>query len=381
MASIMVSVGIAFLITLLFMFALPPVARSIGLIDRPGGRKMHIGEVPVIGGLAMGAALILTSPFLLSEIPGYPFFLAALSILVLIGALDDRFDLPASVRALAQGCAVLIMALGANLLVLDIGHPFFGGVAVLGWMSELFTILIVLTAINAFNMFDGSDGVAGVQALIALVFLGFAALVAGTTTYMPLIASLVGGVLAFLFFNWPSPRTRGVRAFMGDAGSTMLGFSLAWLSVGLSQGESRVISPIAVLWIFALPLFDFFSSMVRRIMDGRSPFHGDSDHLHDILRRSGLSSRRIALIILAGASVLGCVGVGGYLAGVSEGTLFVAWLLSGVLYHVIFGSNLVVRRRVAPRETQPQPMVTAVLGDTPSTSGVYPTLWRQRKRG
>jgi UDP-GlcNAc:undecaprenyl-phosphate GlcNAc-1-phosphate transferase len=375
MASIMVSIGVAFLITLLFMFALPPVARSIGLIDRPGGRKMHIGEIPVIGGLAMAAGLILTSPFLLSEVPGYAFFLAALAILVLIGALDDRFDLPTSVRMLAQCCAVLIMVLGANVVVLDIGYPFFGDLAALGWMSELFTILIVLTAINAFNMFDGSDGVAGIQASIALVFLGFAGLLVGSTQYLPLIAGLLGGVLAFLVFNWPSARTRGVRAFMGDAGSTMLGFSLAWLSVGLSQGESRALSPVAVLWIFALPLFDFFSSMVRRVLDGRSPFHGDSDHLHHILRRSGLSSRWVAQIILLGASVLGGIGVVGYFAGVPDGTLFIAWLITGVIYHMIFGSGLVLRRRAMPRESQPQPV-----DDTASSSGSYPTLWRQRRK-
>jgi UDP-GlcNAc:undecaprenyl-phosphate GlcNAc-1-phosphate transferase len=381
MASIMLSTGIAFLITLLFMFALPPVARSIGLIDRPGGRKMHIGEVPVTGGLAMGAGLLLTSPFLLSEVPGYPFFLAAVAILVFIGALDDRFDLPASVRALAQCCAVLIMAFGANVLVTDIGHAFFNGLAGLGWFSEFFTILIVLTAINAFNMFDGSDGVAGIQALIGLVFLGIAAAVVGTAHYLPLIASLVGCVLAFLVFNWPSPRTRGVRAFMGDAGSTMLGFSLAWLSVGLSQGESRAVAPIAVLWIFALPLFDFFSSMVRRILDGRSPFHGDSDHLHHILRRAGHSSRRVALIILLGAMFLATVGLGAHFAGIPDGTMFVAWLATGVAYHVIFGSGLVVRRRAQPRETQSQPLPTPALEDTAASSGLYPSLWRQRKRG
>jgi UDP-GlcNAc:undecaprenyl-phosphate GlcNAc-1-phosphate transferase len=381
MASIMVSIGIAFLVTLLFMFALPPVARSIGLIDRPGGRKMHIGEIPVTGGLAMAAGLFLTSPFLLSEVPGYPFFLTALAILVLIGALDDRFDLPASVRALAQGCAVLIMAFGANLLVGDIGNAFFNGLAGLGWFSEFFTILIVLTATNAFNMFDGSDGVAGIQALIGLVFLGIAAGIVGTTPYLPLIASLLGCVLAFLVFNWPSQRTRGVRAFMGDAGSTMLGFSLAWLSVGLSQGETRALAPIAVLWIFALPLFDFFSSMVRRILSGHSPFHGDSDHLHHVLRRSGHSSRRVALIILLGAALLASVGLGAYFAGIPDGTMFVAWLAMGVAYHVIFGSGLVVRRRMVLRDAQPQPLTTPALEDTATTSGVYPTLWRQRKRG
>lgn len=381
MASIMLSIGIAFLITLLFMFALPPVARTIGLIDRPGGRKMHIGEIPVTGGLAMAAGLLFTSPFLLAEVPGYPFFLTALAILVLIGALDDRFDLPASVRALAQCCAVLIMAFGANVLVGDIGNAFFDGLATLGWFSELFTILIVLTAINAFNMFDGSDGVAGIQALIGLIFLGAAAAIVGTTHYLPLIASLLGCVLAFLVFNWPSPRTRGVRAFMGDAGSTMLGFSLAWLSVGLSQGETRALAPIAVLWIFALPLFDFFSSMVRRILDGRSPFHGDSDHLHHVLRRSGHSSRRVALIILLSGTFLAAVGIGAYFAGIPDGTMFVVWLATGVAYHVIFGSGLVVRRRMMPRDAQSQPLTTPALEDTATTSGVYPTLWRQRKRG
>ena len=381
MASIMLSIGIAFLITLLFMFALPPVARTIGLIDRPGGRKMHIGEIPVTGGLAMAAGLLFTSPFLLAEVPGYPFFLTALAILVLIGALDDRFDLPASVRALAQCCAVLIMAFGANVLVGDIGNAFFDGLATLGWFSELFTILIVLTAINAFNMFDGSDGVAGIQALIGLIFLGAAAAIVGTTHYLPLIASLLGCVLAFLVFNWPSPRTRGVRAFMGDAGSTMLGFSLAWLSVGLSQGETRALAPIAVLWIFALPLFDFFSSMVRRILDRRSPFHGDSDHLHHVLRRSGHSSRRVALIILLSGTFLAAVGIGAYFAGIPDGTMFVVWLATGVAYHVIFGSGLVVRRRMMPRDAQSQPLTTPALEDTATTSGVYPTLWRQRKRG
>jgi UDP-GlcNAc:undecaprenyl-phosphate GlcNAc-1-phosphate transferase len=341
---------------------------------------MHIGEIPVTGGLAMAAAIFLTSPFLLSEVPAYAFFLASLSILVLIGALDDRFDLPTSVRMLAQCCAVLIMVLGANLRVVDIGHAFFDGVASLGWISELFTILIVLTAINAFNMFDGSDGVAGSQALIGVLFLGVGGILAGSDHYLPLIASLLGCVLAFLVFNWPSARTRGVRAFMGDAGSTMLGFSLAWLSVGLSPRETPPPPPPPVPPIFALPLFDFFSSMVRRVLDGRSPFHGDSDHLHHILRRSGLSSRRVAQIILLGAALFGGAGVAGYLVGVTDGTLFVAWLITGVTYHLVFGSGLVVRRRVVARENQPQPMTVPTVEGATSDSGFYPTLWRQRRK-
>jgi len=251
MPHVIVYFGLPLLVTMLFMFALRPVARGIGLIDRPGGRKMHVGEVPVTGGLAMMGGLVIGALYSHSAISGFAFFLTALTLLVLIGALDDRYDLPASVRFLAQICAALLMVAGADVSVLDLGRPFFGDVLALGWVGIPFSIVIVLTAINAFNMFDGSDGVAGVQALIALVFLGFACIMGGGVSYVPLVLGLAGSILGFLIFNWPSKRTRNVRAFMGDAGSTMLGFSLAWLSIELSQGPSRVISPIVALWVFA----------------------------------------------------------------------------------------------------------------------------------
>jgi hypothetical protein len=89
----------------------------------------------------------------------------------------------------------------------------------------------------------------------------------------------------------------------------------------------------------------------------------------------------VALIILLGAALLASVGLGAYFAGIPDGTMFVAWLATGVAYHVIFGSGLVVRRRMVLRDAQPQPLTTPALEDTATTSGVYPTLWRQRKRG
>jgi UDP-GlcNAc:undecaprenyl-phosphate/decaprenyl-phosphate GlcNAc-1-phosphate transferase len=358
--------GLPLLVTILFMFALRPVARSLGLIDRPGGRKMHVGEVPVIGGLAMLGGLMVGSMYSYTAMEGFPFFLAAVSVLVLIGALDDRYDLPASVRFLAQMCSALLMVAGANVFVRDLGDVFFGGIVELGWFSVPFTVLIVLTAINAFNMFDGSDGVAGVQGLIALLFLGFACAMAGQWHYLPVVAALAGCLIGFLIFNWPSKRTSNVRAFMGDAGSTMLGFSLAWISVELSQGESRAISPIVILWIFALPIFDLFSSMVRRMTQGASPFHGDSEHLHHVLRRFGYSSRRVAQIVLVASSIFAACGIVGHIISVGEAWMFIAWLLLGVIYHFVFGSGLVIPRREVQRE------------DDGTMTGKYFTLWKQR---
>jgi UDP-GlcNAc:undecaprenyl-phosphate/decaprenyl-phosphate GlcNAc-1-phosphate transferase len=327
---------------------------------------MHVGDIPVIGGIAMFAGILLGGIYNLPALAGYPYFLAATAILVVIGAMDDRFDLPPAVRFLAQICAAMMMVAGADVAVSDIGRPFFGGVLELGWLSSLFTLTIVLTAINAFNMFDGSDGVAGIQSLIALVFMGVACLAAGAIRFLPVVACLAGCLVGFLVFNWPSKRTQDIRAFMGDAGSTMLGFSLAWLSIELSQEPVRAFSPVVVLWVFALPIYDFFSSMVRRVLQGKSPFHGDSEHLHHILRRLGLRSRQVAQAILFGSAVFAGIGVAGYTWGVPDGFLFLAWVVLGVAYFVVFASGRVIRRREEPREEERSP------------TGVHPTLWRQR---
>lgn len=353
------------LVTVLFMFALRPLARGVGLIDRPGGRKSHQGDIPIIGGLAMLAGILVGSVLQLGIIGKYPYFLASVIILVLVGAVDDRYDLPPSVRFLAQACAVVLMIYGADLVAADIGWVWFGSLVKLGWFAPIFTLVLVLTAINAFNLFDGSDGVAGIQALIALVFLGFAALMGGAGKTLPIIANLIGVVFGFLIFNWPSKKTFHVRAFMGDAGSTMLGFALAWVSVDLSQGADRVITPMVVLWVFALPVFDLFSSMLRRVRSGRSPFHADAEHLHHILKGLGLSSRKVAQIILLASIALASFGVSGYLLGLSDGVLFVAWLATIACYYVVFGSGLVIKRG---EELRPDP------GDTGSFQ-----IWRQRR--
>jgi UDP-GlcNAc:undecaprenyl-phosphate/decaprenyl-phosphate GlcNAc-1-phosphate transferase len=366
MPGTIINFGLPLLVTVLFMFALRPVARGIGLIDRPGGRKMHVGEVPVIGGLAMMAGLVVGSLYSYESVRGFPFFVAALLVLVLIGALDDRYDLPPSIRILAQLCAALLMVGGADVYALDLGFLMLGGQNVLEWLSVPLTILIVVTSINAFNMFDGSDGVAGIQGIIALLFLGSACLISGQVSHLPMMVALLGCILGFLIFNWPSKRTRSVRAFMGDAGSTMLGFSLAWMSIELSQPPVRAISPVVVLWIFALPIYDLFSSMLRRIQQGRSPFHGDSEHLHHVLRRFGFSSRKVAQIVLIAAALFATAGMTAHMSGVPDGVLCVAWLTMGCVYHVVFGSGMVIRRRLDLRESET------------TMTGKYWTIWKQR---
>ena len=333
-----------FLTTLLFVLALRPFAFAIGLVDRPGGRKRHVGNVPLIGGLAMFAGLATAGPSIQGSLSIDPALLVAASVLIVVGVLDDRFDLPPSVRFLAQIIAALVMTVGAGVYASNIGPVFFGDDVYLGQFAVLFTILVVGSSINAFNMFDGSDGVAGGQALVCLLGLATAELIGGQFDHLSIILALAGCICAFLVFNLPFEATRPVRVFMGDAGSTMLGFVLAWVAVSMCQGPGAVIAPVTILWIWALPLMDFFCSMVRRVLDGRSPFHADAEHLHHVLRRAGLSTMQTFLAETAAGLLLGTIGIAGYAFGVHDGVMFFGLLGLAMVYYFVFASGRVFKR-------------------------------------
>jgi UDP-GlcNAc:undecaprenyl-phosphate GlcNAc-1-phosphate transferase len=344
MAGAIPAFAIPFLTTLLFVLALRPPAFAFGLVDRPGGRKRHDGNVPLIGGVAMFAGLVTAGPAINGTLVLAPSLVAAAALLVLIGVLDDRFDLPRSVRFLAHIIATLVMTIGGGVVASNIGPVFFAGDVVLGPAAILFTILVAGSSINAFNMFDGSDGVAGGQALACLLGLATAELLAGQGDHMGIMLVLAGCISGFLVFNLPFPGTQRLRVFMGDAGSTLLGFVLAWIAVSMSQGPNRSIAPVTVLWVGALPLLDFFCSMVRRVLDGRSPFHADSEHLHHVLRRAGLNSMQIFLSETALGLLFGTVGIAGFIVGVHDGVMFFGLLAVAVVYYFVVASG-----RVFPR--------------------------------
>lgn len=329
---------IAFLITAAFILALRPVAFSVGLVDRPGGRKHHVGIVPVIGGLCMFLGLASTLPLLATPMHGQGAFIVAAGLLVMIGVLDDRFDIPPSVRLIAQATAALIVCLGAGLVAESLGNILFFGEIRLGIFALPFTVLVIISVINAFNMMDGFDGLAGGVGLAALVAATFAAVVFGDGAGATLGVVGIAVVLSFLVFNFPSLHNRRVRTFMGDAGSTLLGFMVAWMGLRLAHGAQPVISPVTALWIAALPIFDLFISFGRRIAKGKNPLHPDSEHFHHILFRAGFSVRTVAVIMTMTAFVVAMTGVLAHQAGVPDGVLFLGLIVIAAI------QVLVVRR-------------------------------------
>lgn len=322
---------IAFLITAAFILALRPVAFSIGLVDRPGGRKGHQGIVPVVGGICMFLGLAAVLPLLDEPMRGQGAFIVAAGLLVLIGALDDRFDIPPSVRLITQATAALIVCLGAGLVVESLGNILFFGDIRIGVLGLPFTILVIISVINAFNMMDGLDGLAGGIGLASLAAGTFAALVFGDGAGASLGFVGVAVVLSFLVFNFPSVHNRRVRTFMGDAGSTLLGFMVAWMGLKLAHGPAPAISPVTALWLAALPIFDLFISFGRRIAKGQNPLHPDSEHMHHILFRAGFSVRQVASIMTAMAFTVAMTGVLAHQAGVADGVLLIGLIVIGAI--------------------------------------------------
>jgi UDP-GlcNAc:undecaprenyl-phosphate GlcNAc-1-phosphate transferase len=327
------SIAVALIVTIAFMFALRPLAKRVGLVDRPGGRKLHTGDIPIIGGIAMfygifsGLSILgLDLNFLLSIV-------IASFLLVIIGLIDDKYSLPAAARMTTQVAVVLIMIYGADLYLADMGNPFGFGLIMTGPFMLIFTMLVTLTMINAYNMIDGIDGLAGSLTLVALVSV---AAVAGINSQAGAVALVIAAsTFGFLLFNFPVKWNRPVRSFMGDAGSTMLGFAVVWVTLGVTQGEARVISPVHALWFAAVPIFDCFSCFVRRSLQGKSPFTPGRDHFHHILLRSGFGVRSILGIITLLQVIYAIIGLWGVYAGVPDYIMFAAWSVLGLSQHTI----------------------------------------------
>lgn len=271
---------------------------------------------PGLAGLGFdGAAIIIVAMFM-----------------VFLGVLDDRFDLPPNVRLFAHLSAAVALVYGTEFVVSSIGNLFALGSLELGWFRLPFTVIAIVALINAFNMLDGLDGLAGSVGLVA--FGGLALLASfGAVTDIRLIAgNMVGAIAAFLMFNLPTRLNRRFRTFMGDAGSTLLGFVLAGLSLKLVQPGTMALPPVIVLWLMPIPIFELFTSTTRRIVRGMSPAQADNGHFHHELIQAGFSVRAVCALYFLVSATSCAFGVWAYRAGLPEPLLFGAFCLGFVAW-------------------------------------------------
>jgi UDP-GlcNAc:undecaprenyl-phosphate GlcNAc-1-phosphate transferase len=322
-----VSLPIGFLVTMALMLALRPIATQLGLVDVPGGRKTHSGQVPVIGGIAMFLGMLAASLAVGVSLGGEPALLVAATLMVVVGVLDDRSSLPPYARIVAHIAAAVTLVLASGYTVESLGDLLGLGAIRLGPLDFIFTVVAAIALINAFNMLDGLDGLAGGVALIALVGLTVFFMDEPGTTAAILSMGLVGSIVAFLIFNLPAKFNRPVLAFMGDAGSTLLGFVLAGLSLIAIQPTGHGLPPVVVLWLLPIPIIELFASTIRRLVTGLSPMQADRGHFHHLLLDAGFSVRAIFILYLVGSSISAFTGIAMWKAGVSEPVMFFVFLL------------------------------------------------------
>ena len=323
---------VAFVITLLAILVLRPLAIKVDLVDRPGGRKVHEGAVPVIGGLAMLLGLLVAFGVVPIEHQPSTAFTAACALLIVVGLADDRFDISPWLRLPVHAAAAGLLIFGAGWSVTSLGDLLgLGSISLVTPWAELVTLVLVVGAINAFKMLDGMDGLAGATAFVGFALMVFVSASDGLSG--PLFVSMagLGVVAAFLFFNLPALYNRGFRCFMGDAGSTLLGFVLAWLCVAVSQDARSTTSPVAVLWFVAMPIYELLWTMIRRISRGTSPFRPDSEHFHHLLQHAGFTVRGAFGVYLAICILIGSLGLVLHeWLRLSDSLLFLSFLTVGV---------------------------------------------------
>jgi UDP-GlcNAc:undecaprenyl-phosphate/decaprenyl-phosphate GlcNAc-1-phosphate transferase len=298
----------ALVIGLLLMELLRHRARELDLLDRPNHRKLHAGEVPLIGGIGIFGAVVLSAAAVPALSAEYAFLLLPALFLMLIGLADDARDLKPTLK-LAGQVLVAVLVLGLNprlLLALDVGDT---GSTLWEILSWILTIIVLVGAMNAFNMMDGIDGLAGAVSSTALGWIALAAAAAGQHIVAMMALQLLMPVLAFLYFNARAPWRRRAAVFLGDAGSLLLGFGITVLGLQLAGPSKSGWSALALAFIIALPAIDTVSLIFRRLIAGRSPLSADREHLHHLLQRAGLSAGQVAGFLTLVSVIVGLLGL------------------------------------------------------------------------
>lgn len=325
-------------------------AKELDLLDRPNHRKLHAGEIPLVGGIAIFGAVVLSSAAVpeLSAQYGY-LFLPAL-FLVLLGLADDARDLKPVLKLFGQ-ILVAILVVGLNpWLLLDVG---FGEAnATLGSIASwALTVIVLVGTMNAFNMMDGIDGLAGAVSCTAIGWISLASAAAGQSALTMISLQLLMAVIAFLYFNARAPWRRRASVFLGDSGSLLLGFCIAVFGLEMAGPSKSGWSALALCFLVALPSIDTVSLIFRRLWARRSPLSADREHLHHLLERAGVSTGETAGILTLVSVVVG--GLGLLLDLLRVGSLALLGVLIG-LFVVHAAAVVVLRRRIAVREASGQ---------------------------
>ena len=321
-----VVVAIAMGAALLFTPLVRLVCMRTCLYDPPGPLKIHSHPIPRLGGiaLALSLGLAISCGRRISDFPTGILFVA-LALIWLTGLADDLRGLSPWVRLAAQiASATLLWHEGWRV-------PLLGG----GW-NWLAACLLVIAFVNALNFLDGADGLAA--GTVAIIAVGYAALPAGMLSDLGIVVawSLLGATTGFLAHNFPP-----AKIFLGDSGSTVLGFSFAFLALdSFRAGASAHSLPLFPFLFAAVPLLDAALAVLRRVLSGGSPLLGDRFHFYDLLIARGSTPRKVALACYSITAVLVAAGWWSMRVGFAQAVMISAFCFGALLTAALWLGSL-----------------------------------------
>jgi len=298
MDNILLSAALAFIITFFSIPVIIQIAKEKKLFDEPDERKVHKTVIPTLGGLGIFAGFIVA--FLMGTPPSMAmqlqFFVAACVVIFFLGLKDDILVISASKKFIGQLLAAGIIIKFGGIQINDM-HGFLGIHEIPSFAGALFTLFTIIVITNSFNLIDGVDGLAGSLGLMTTLVFGTYFYMAGELTFAVMAFSLAGSIISFLIYNF-SP----AKIFMGDTGSLLLGLINSILVIkfiNVAGDPTATISipsaPAIGFAILMIPLFDTLRVFGLRILDRRSPFSPDRNHVHHFLLDLGFSHKKVTM--------------------------------------------------------------------------------------
>lgn len=283
----------SFLITLFAIPSIRSMALKKKLLDEPNNRSMHEISTPRLGGMAIFAGLLSSLTLFGTINEPIQRMLSGAILIFFIGLKDDILPVSPVKKFFVQILSTCIILFIGEIRITSFQN--FLGVNVLNdGISYFFTAIVIIGITNSFNLIDGLDGLAGTVIVVVALFFGISFYTINQSPLVCLTICLIGATIGFLRFNFSK-----ADIFMGDSGSLVAGFVIAFLTVNfieLKPFQSNIAIAIAILYI---PILDTARVFALRILDGKSPFVPDKNHLHHVLTRIGLSSKQVVIALVS----------------------------------------------------------------------------------
>ena len=291
----------SFLFTILLLPVLIQLLKKYQILESPTQRKVHATHTPSLGGIVIFLGFIFTiilwwPEYLLAE---YRLFVGAVILMFVIGLKDDLIPLKPWQKLISQFIPILFLLFISNGIIQSL-YGLLGVESLNPWLAIPLTFFTILVIVNSVNLIDGADGLASTICLSSILILSFWFYLTGSENLAIVSWSFAGAILGFLVFNW-----KPAKIFMGDTGALVIGLVMAFLIVqflnlnsGLAVDNPYRVNGISVaLCLLFVPLFDTLRVFTIRVVNGRSPFKADKNHIHHIFMRLGYSHSRLTIVL------------------------------------------------------------------------------------